>query len=153
MNYQRVRNHPPFVNEAKIIKQVFQKSGLRFQQSEVMTSLSRRYENEVKALIAKHKLEAEIHFNVDSIMVLPLGVTKASGLTLALDLMGVPKAGIICFGDGENDIPLFEEGDISVAVANALPEVKAKADIITTLTGGRGVAEQIKKMLPTFERS
>ena len=66
--------------------------------------------------------------------------------------MGAPKDGIIGFGDGENDLPLFEESDIAVAVANALPEVKAKADIVTTLTGGRGVAEQIRKMLPNFGR-
>ena len=142
----------PFVKEATVIKQAFQRSGLRFQQFDVMTSLSRRYENEVKTLIAKNKLEAEVHFNVDSIMVLPTGVSKASGLVLALDLMGAPKTGILCFGDGENDLPLFEKADISVAVANALIEVKAKADIVTSLSGGRGVAEQINKMLPTFGR-
>ncbi len=142
----------PFVKEAKIIKQTFQKSGLRFLQFDVMTSLSIRHVNAVKELIAKNKLQADIHFNVDSIMVLPLGVTKASGLSLALDLMGAPKDGIIGFGDGENDLSLFEESDIAVAVANALPEVKAKADIVTTLTGGRGVAEQIRKMLPNFGR-
>lgn len=142
----------PFVKEAKIIKQAFQKSGLKFLQFEVMTSLSVRDVNEVKDLITKNKLDAEIHFNVDSIMVLPRGVTKASGLLLALDLMDAPKDGIIGFGDGENDLPLFEESDIAIAVANALPEVKAKADIVTTLTGGRGVAEQINGMLPTFGR-
>ncbi|MCZ6613550.1 MAG: HAD family hydrolase [Thaumarchaeota archaeon] len=142
----------PFVKEAKIIKHAFQKSGLRFLQFDVMTSLSISYVSAVKELIAKNKLQADIHFNVDSIMVLPLGVTKASGLSLALDLMGAPKDGIIGFGDGENDLPLFEESDIAVAVANALPEVKAKADIVTTLTGGRGVAEQIRKMLPNFGR-
>ena len=142
----------PFVKEAKIIKQAFQKSGLRFLQFDIMTSLSISYVSAVKELIAKNKLQADIHFNVDSIMVLPLGVTKASGLSLALDLMGAPKDGIIGFGDGENDLPLFEESDIAVAVANALPEVKAKADIVTTLTGGRGVAEQIRKMLPNFGR-
>ncbi len=142
----------PFVNEARIIKRAFQRSGLRFQQFDIMTSLSRRYENEVKTLIAKNKLEAEIHFNVDSIMVLPTGVSKASGLVLALDLLGIPAEGIICFGDGENDLPLFEEADISVAVANAISDVKAKADIVTGLSGGRGVAEQINKMLPAFGR-
>lgn len=142
----------PYLKEAKIIKQAFQESGLRFLQFDVMTSLSIRNLNAVKELIAKNKLDAEIHLNVDSIMVLPLGVTKASGLSLALDLMGAPKDGIIGFGDGENDLPLFEASDIAIAVANALPEVKAKADIVTTLTGGRGVAEQIRKMLPTFGR-
>lgn len=142
----------PFVDESRVIKEAFQRSGLKFQQSEVMTSLSRRHEKEVRAIIARDKLDAEIHFNIDSIMILPTGVSKGSGLLLVLNLIGVPKLGIICFGDGENDMPLFEEADISVAVANALTEVKAKADIVTSLPGGRGVAELVNKMLPNFGR-
>ncbi|MFQ6011946.1 MAG: HAD family hydrolase [Nitrososphaerales archaeon] len=147
------RKSSPFASEATLIKKAFQGSGLRFQQFEVMTSLSRRYENEVKTLISKNRLEADLHFNVDSIMVLPTGISKASGLALALDLIGASNKGIICFGDGENDIPLFKEADISVAVANAVSDVKAKADIVTTLSGGLGVAEQINRMLTAFRKN
>ncbi len=37
---------------------------------------------------------------------------------------------IVVFGDDTNDLPLFERADFSIAVANAVPEVLAKADLV-----------------------
>lgn len=36
----------------------------------------------------------------------------------------------VCFGDSRNDLSLFAGGDISCAVANAVPEVQAAADLV-----------------------
>ena len=38
---------------------------------------------------------------------------------------------VIAFGDNLNDLPMFEEADVSVAVTNAAPQVKEAADFIT----------------------
>ena len=38
---------------------------------------------------------------------------------------------VVVFGDNYNDLPMFEEADIAVAVANAVEEVKKAADFIT----------------------
>lgn len=38
---------------------------------------------------------------------------------------------VIVFGDNLNDLPMFEEADLSVAVENAAPQVKEAADFIT----------------------
>lgn len=38
---------------------------------------------------------------------------------------------IVCFGDNLNDIPMFEVADVSVAVENAVDEVKSRADFVT----------------------
>lgn len=37
---------------------------------------------------------------------------------------------VVAFGDNINDIPMLREADVAVAVGNALPEVKAVADVI-----------------------
>ena len=37
---------------------------------------------------------------------------------------------VVVFGDDVNDLPLFEQADYSIAVANAAPEVLDKADLI-----------------------
>ncbi|MDE6134546.1 MAG: HAD family hydrolase, partial [Muribaculaceae bacterium] len=37
---------------------------------------------------------------------------------------------LMVFGDNLNDIPMFEVADVAVAVGNALPEVKAAADVV-----------------------
>lgn len=50
---------------------------------------------------------------------------------------------VVVFGDSFNDLPMFEEADLRVAVANALPEVKAKADIIIGNHDEDAVAEFI----------
>lgn len=50
---------------------------------------------------------------------------------------------VVVFGDNLNDIPMFEVADLAVAVENALPEVKAKADIIIGPNTADSVAEFI----------
>jgi len=37
---------------------------------------------------------------------------------------------LICIGDHANDLPMLRAADVAVAVGNALPEVKAAADIV-----------------------
>lgn len=48
---------------------------------------------------------------------------------------------VICFGDNLNDLPMFEASDIRVAVEQAHPELKAKADRIAD----RGVPAFIRE--------
>jgi 3-deoxy-D-manno-octulosonate 8-phosphate phosphatase (KDO 8-P phosphatase) len=49
-----------------------------------------------------------------------------------------------CFvGDDIYDLPVLEKCGLPVAVANAMPVVKKKADYITTKKGGHGAAREI----------
>ncbi len=50
---------------------------------------------------------------------------------------------IVCFGDNLNDISMFEEADIKIAVENARPEIKARADLITLSNDNNGVANYL----------
>ena len=65
---------------------------------------------------------------------LPLGLTKATGLSLAARRLGVKAAETIAFGDMPNDIPMFAWAAYGVAMANAHEELKAVADEITPPT-------------------
>ncbi len=51
---------------------------------------------------------------------------------------------IICFGDNHNDLPLFEASDYRIAVANAVPDLKAKANQIVGYNYEDGVALWLK---------
>jgi len=64
--------------------------------------------------------------------VVPIGVSKAIGLTKTLEILGdtLPKK-IIFFGDGSNDIELIEMADIGVAMGNAVESLKTIADFVT----------------------
>ena len=48
---------------------------------------------------------------------------------------------IVCFGDGKNDVSIFEISDECYAVANAEPEVKAIATAVIESNEADGVAK------------
>jgi hydroxymethylpyrimidine pyrophosphatase-like HAD family hydrolase len=74
-------------------------------------------------------LELQIVFNKGAVMVLPSGVNKASGLVAALAGCGLSPHNVVGIGDAENDHGFLAMYGYSVAVANALDSVKAKADL------------------------
>ena len=89
--------------------------------------------HEKEALEGIHALglELQIIFNKGSVMVFPTGVNKATGLKAALKEMGLSPHNVIGVGDAENDHAFMELCERSVAVANALPVLKEKADLVT----------------------
>lgn len=60
---------------------------------------------------------------------------------------------VACMGDDTPDIPMFALAQLAVAVADAHPEVRATAHLITQLSGGQGavreVCDLILSQLPT----
>ncbi|WP_137722754.1 HAD family hydrolase [Prescottella subtropica] len=74
------------------------------------------------------------------------GVTKASGLQLAADRLGVDASGLVAFGDMPNDIPMLEMAERGVAMGNAHPEVKAAADEVTLANTRDGVARVLERL-------
>ncbi len=107
--------------------------------------------NEGKVLSAIHDLGLDLRItsNKGAVMVLPVGVTKASGLCGALAQLGLSPLNCIRVGDGENDVAFLDIFGLPVAVANALPSVKEPAAVVTTGIFGAGVAELIGRILAT----
>src|SRR4029077_20155410 len=79
--------------------------------------------------------------------VLPSGIDKASGLKVALNELGLSPHNTVGVGDAENDDAFLAVCEFSVAVANALPALKERADLVTTGSHGAGVEELIEKLL------
>lgn len=105
--------------------------------------------HEHAVLSAIHELGVEWHviFNKGSVMMLPSGITKATGLAPALEELHIPADRVVGVGDAENDHAFMRLCGLSVAVANALSAVKEAADLVTTGARGAGVAELIDKMM------
>ncbi|MFF2198995.1 HAD family hydrolase [Streptomyces sp. NPDC058145] len=78
----------------------------------------------------------------------PCGVTKATGLALAADRLGIAAEQALAFGDMPNDIPMFDWAGRGVAMANAHPELKAVADEVTTSNEDDGVAVVLEGLFP-----
>lgn len=72
----------------------------------------------------------QIDFNIPMksfINTLPVGWSKASGIDVLCDAMGIGLDQVVVFGDAGNDIEMLEHVPNSVAVANAAPEASAVA--------------------------
>jgi hydroxymethylpyrimidine pyrophosphatase-like HAD family hydrolase len=92
-------------------------------------------------------LEWQVIFNKGSVMGLPSGVNKATGLAPALDELALSPHNIVGVGDAENDHAFLSLCEFSAAVANALPMLKERADFVTRSSHGRGVVELIDQIL------
>jgi Cof subfamily protein (haloacid dehalogenase superfamily) len=69
---------------------------------------------------------------------------KGQALIELTRLMGVPTADTAVIGDGENDVDMFAQAGLSIAMGNADAAVKAAADFITGSNQDDGVASAIE---------
>ncbi len=92
-------------------------------------------------------LELQVIFNKGAVMVLPAGVNKGTGLAAALDELDLSPHNAVAMGDAENDHAFLSLCECSVAVANALPLLKERADIVTDGARGAGVAELVDQLV------
>lgn len=76
----------------------------------------------------------------------PYGVTKATGLALAADRLGLSAASAIAFGDMPNDIPMLQWAAHGVAMSNSHPELLAVADEVTLSNEEDGVAAVLERV-------
>ncbi|MFJ3662201.1 HAD family hydrolase [Streptomyces sp. NPDC090119] len=76
----------------------------------------------------------------------PCGITKATGLALAAEHLGLARRDTVAFGDMPNDIPMFQWAAHGVAMAGAHPELKAVADEVTLSNEDDGVAVVLERL-------
>jgi hydroxymethylpyrimidine pyrophosphatase-like HAD family hydrolase len=79
--------------------------------------------------------------------VLPWGSSKGDGVLRLLDAIDVSTKHTCAFGDGENDIEMFQAVEYSVAVANAKPKLKCVAKFVTESNENSGVAKALFKII------
>jgi Cof subfamily protein (haloacid dehalogenase superfamily) len=96
------------------------------------------------------------HAGLGFIEVLPPGVTKASGLAVALQQFGLSAGDVLYLGDMPNDLPAIEAvnaaGGRSVAMANAHPLVRAAAPDRTSGSDADGVGRYVEAVLELGRR-
>jgi hydroxymethylpyrimidine pyrophosphatase-like HAD family hydrolase len=105
------------------------------------------HEQIVLSVIREQGLELEVIFNKGAVMVLPSGVNKATGLIAALDELGIDRARVVGAGDAENDHSLLGACGLGAAVANAVPALKRRADVVTAGARGDGILELCEQLL------
>jgi HAD superfamily hydrolase (TIGR01484 family) len=105
------------------------------------------YEQTVRAVLEEQGPDHQLILNKDAVMILPVGIDKATGLKAALGQLGLSAKEVAGVGDAENDLAFLAVCGYRVAVANALPVIQDQADWVTRSDRGRGVAELIDRMI------
>lgn len=93
-----------------------------------------------------HSFAYELHPDQHSIEVYAKDVSKATGILDVLRLLDIPIEDSYCFGDGPNDIEMFETVGHAIAMGNAIDILKEKADDICLSVQEDGVAYKLKEL-------
>lgn len=102
------------------------------------------FAEECIAAIRDAGVERTLVFNKGALMLLPGGVTKATGLEAALGTLGYSVHNVAGVGDGENDHAFLSICEFAIAVGDAVPALKDRADYVTREPASRGVMQFIE---------
>ena len=102
-----------------------------------------------RILAAVQKLECPLvlAFNRSRVMLLPQGISKATGLREALNTLRLSLHNCIAIGDAENDYQLLEACEIGVAVGWGSKSLREIADEVLTGKGPAAVADYIRRVI------
>lgn len=81
------------------------------------------------------------------IMINHKNATKVNALKVILNYFQIEKENSIVFGDDYSDIEMFENSGISVAMGNAIPELKQIATHVTEDNNHSGIANFINQFI------
>ncbi|NGN67175.1 HAD family phosphatase [Streptomyces sp. A7024] len=81
-----------------------------------------------------------------TVELLPHGLSKSTGLSLAARRLGCKASDTIAFGDMPNDVPMFGWAAHGVAMANAHAELLAVADEVTSSNDEDGIAVVLERL-------
>ncbi len=120
--------------------QALGRAAIPYDAGDIVISVHRQYLPEVDQVL-DHFPAYRVIRNVDSLMLLPHGASKATGIRWLMDMYCVGTGELACIGDAENDIDMRALCSVMGAVANALPEVKRESDYVCRSSFGEGLIE------------
>jgi hydroxymethylpyrimidine pyrophosphatase-like HAD family hydrolase len=100
-------------------------------------------------IIRQQELPLVLLFNRSRLMVLPQGVSKATGLQAALTMLRLSPRNTVAIGDAENDHALLQLAEVGVAVEWGSNALCAAADMTLAGTGPPAVGEYVRSLSST----
>ena len=71
---------------------------------------------------------------------------KENGIRALCAAIGITTEETIAFGDADNDLEMLQLAGIGVAMGNALPQVRACADMVTDTVENDGIAHALRRL-------
>jgi HAD superfamily hydrolase (TIGR01484 family) len=127
--------------------EALQRRGVRLDVGTSILATDAPFAEAAVAAIRETGVERTLVFNKDALMLLPGGVTKGTGLAAVLTALQLSAHNTVAVGDAENDHAFLAMSECAVAVADAVPALRERADYVTRAPAARGVVEFIEEHL------
>jgi Cof subfamily protein (haloacid dehalogenase superfamily) len=79
------------------------------------------------------------------------GSDKLKSIKRLVKHLGLRRSNVAVIGDWHNDLPLFDYGAYNIAVQNAIPELKRRADYITDSTNDEDAVGEVLEMIYNYK--
>lgn len=85
-----------------------------------------------------------IQYSEQGYDVVPKGINKGVGLSDLMNYLNLSSNEVICIGDNYNDLEMMKKVDFSIAMGNAVDEVKKWASYTTLASSENGIAHALQ---------
>jgi hydroxymethylpyrimidine pyrophosphatase-like HAD family hydrolase len=107
--------------------------------------LERTFDLELaKKIIADSNMPVDLSDSQYAFHINSKGINKGRGFSEVLTMLSASPADVIAIGDSETDVPLFKVSGLSIALGNALENVKSQASMTVSGKAGDGVIEALE---------
>jgi Cof subfamily protein (haloacid dehalogenase superfamily) len=103
---------------------------------------------DMAAVLAKHVgVQGDVTYSTNNglVEIVPLGISKATGIEGIAKPLGIVSAQVVAFGDMPNDLPMLRWAGHGVAMGNAHPDVLAVANEVTATNSDDGVGRVLER--------
>lgn len=117
--------------------------GIPFESGQCLVDADASSAHRILDAIRELELPVVLLFNRSRVMALPQGVSKATGLGAALDMLRASPRNTVAVGDAENDHELLRFAEIGAAVEWGSTSLQASADLVIHGNSPAAVADFI----------
>lgn len=121
--------------------EALRRRGVPFSEGRTILATLDKHREAAVAAIAETAAGMTPELNKGSLMLLPAGHDKGTGLATALKQIGLSGHNTVGVGDGENDLVFLASCELGVAVSSAVPTLIERADWVTPGGAGEGVEQ------------
>ena len=132
----------PLVSRAFVSR--LEEDGIPFQSGQCLVDADASFAHRMLDVIRQLELPIVLLFNRSRVMAVAQGVSKATGLGAALDMLRASPRNTVAVGDAENDHELLRLAEVGAAVEWGSASLQAAADLVVHGNSPTAVADFIR---------
>lgn len=101
--------------------------------------------HQIQTYLQKEKSLSAFFAGAAIMDIVPFGVSKGHAVQKIMEQLQLTPEEVLCFGDSQNDVSMFEAVTHSIAMGNAIDELKEKALAVTDTNDRNGIAKMIEQ--------